>query len=225
MAKTKEVPTKPKKRKKILRWLAVLTVLAVIGLITVNQVVLSSTADRIYTSTASVPARPVALVLGTSPKVAGRKNLFFERRMDAAATLYRSGKVKGILVSGDNGSAYYDEPGAMQEALVGRGVPQSAITQDHAGFRTLDSILRAKRVFGLSKVTIVTDDFHLPRALYIARHEGLDAVGFQTVPLPPSVSPKTYVREVGSRALMFIDLYVLNREPKFGGPPVAVRQR
>lgn len=223
MARTKSDKPKVSRRRKILRWTGIGIVLAISSLITVNQVVLSSTASRIYTSTDLVPSRPVALVLGTSPTVAGRKNLFFERRMDAAALLYRSGKVKAILVSGDNGSVYYDEPGAMQKALVQRGVPTSAITQDHAGFRTLDSVLRAKRVFGVKEVTLVTDDFHLPRALYIARHEGLDAVGFQTKPLPPSVSPKTYVREVGSRALMFVDLYVLNREPKFGGPPIAIR--
>lgn len=218
-------PDKPRlaKRRKVLRWIGIGLALTICSLIIVNQVVLSSTAGRIYTSTDSVPSRPVALVLGTSPTVAGRKNLFFERRMDAAAKLYRSGKVKAIFVSGDNGSVYYDEPGAMQKALVQRGVPTSAITQDHAGFRTLDSVLRAKRVFGVKAVTLVTDDFHLPRALFIARHEGLDAVGFQTKPLPPSVSPKTYVREVGSRALMFVDLYVLKREPKFGGPPIAIR--
>ncbi|MBX7135193.1 MAG: YdcF family protein [Fimbriimonadaceae bacterium] len=223
MARKERASTKASKRRRILRWLAGVSFVALAGLITVNQVVLSSTAGRIYTSTDLVPSRPVALVLGTSPTVAGRKNLFFERRMDAAAKLYRSGKVKAILVSGDNGSVYYDEPGAMQKALVQRGVPTSAITQDHAGFRTLDSVLRAKRVFGVKAVTLVTDDFHLPRALFIARHEGLDAVGFQTKPLPPSVSPKTYVREVGSRALMFVDLYVLKREPKFGGPPIAIR--
>ncbi len=202
-----------------LRWFIALGVAAGVVVIGVNQKVLTDTDSLIYKSVDSIPYRRVALVLGTSPHLAnGNPNLFFERRMDAAARLYVAGKVDRILVSGDNGSANYDEPSAMRSALTRRGVPESAIRLDYAGFHTLDSIVRANRVFGLSQVTIVTDDFHLPRALYIAQHEGLQAIGFQTKPLPVSVSPRTFVREIGSRTMMFIDLYVLHREPKFLGP-------
>ncbi len=202
-----------------LRWAFALAAAAGAVVIGVNRKVLLDTDSLIYKSVESVPYRRVALVLGTSPRLAnGNPNPFFERRMDAAARLYVAGKVDRILVSGDNGSVNYDEPTAMRSALARRGVPESAIRLDYAGFRTLDSIVRANRVFGLSQVTIVTDDFHLPRALYIAQHEGLHAIGFQTKPLPVSVSPRTFVREIGSRTMMFVDLYLLHREPKFLGP-------
>ncbi|RYG35812.1 vancomycin high temperature exclusion protein [bacterium] len=188
-----------------------------------NRAVLSDTHGLIYKSVESVPSESVGLVLGTSPKFRGQRNLFFERRMDAAASLYRAGKVKKLLLSGDNGTRYYNEPTAMRKALIGRGIPEGDLVLDYAGFRTLDSVVRARTVFGVDRCTIVTDDFHLPRALYIAQQRGLEAVGFQTEPLPRSVSPRTYVREVGARSLVWIDLHVLNRKPKFSGPPEPIR--
>ena len=183
-----------------------------------NRAVVSSAEGRIFTDVDDIPAEPVALVLGTSPTYKGRKNLFFERRMDAAAELYHAGKTKKLLVSGDNSRASYDEPTAMQQALIARGVPEKDIIRDYAGFHTLDSIVRARKVFGVTKCTIVTDDFHLARSLYIAEHEGLDSIGFQTQPLPTSLSPSTHLREIACRSLVWIDLYILNRQPKFLGP-------
>jgi SanA protein len=184
-----------------------------------NQSVIASSRGHIYTDTSAIPKNRVALVLGTAPKLAdGHNNLYFVHRIAAAAKLYQAGKVEKILVSGDNSRATYDEPTAMKQALIEKGVPAEAVVIDYAGFHTLDSIVRAHKVFGLTSLTIITDDFHLPRALYIAGHEGLDAVGFQTEPLPASVSPQTWVREVGSRALMFVDLYVTHRSAKFLGP-------
>lgn len=187
-----------------------------------NQVVLGSAAGRIYTSTEQIPVRPVALVLGTAPVFNGHPNPFFTRRMDAAAALYRSGKVRKLLVSGDNSRADYDEPGAMRVALISRGIPQADVVVDDAGFRTLDSVVRARRVFGVTECTIVTDDFHLPRALYIATERGIDAVGFQTEPLDRRLAPWTYAREVGARSLVWVDLHVLNRQPKFLGRPETI---
>jgi SanA protein len=183
-----------------------------------NRAVLAGANGRVYVDVESVPSAPVALVLGSAPTINGIKNPFFERRMDAAAALYRAGKVAKLLVSGDNHVDTYDEPTAMKDALVSRGVPGADIALDYAGFHTLDSIIRAHKVFGVDRCVIVTDDFHLPRALYIASHEGVDAVGFQTVPLPRSTSTWTYAREVGSRSLIWLDLHVFNRQPKFLGP-------
>lgn len=184
-----------------------------------NQTILSSADGKIFTDTVEIPQEPVALVLGTAPTLKnGNKNLFFERRMDAAARLYLAGKTKKLLVSGDNGSIYYDEPTAMKKALIQRGVPEKDIVLDYAGFSTLDSVVRAHRVFGVKECAIVTDDFHLARALYIAEHEGLKPVGFQTVPLSRQTSQRTYIREVGCRTQTWLDLHVLNRQPKFLGP-------
>ncbi|HVT13879.1 MAG TPA: ElyC/SanA/YdcF family protein [Fimbriimonadaceae bacterium] len=212
-----------KKKRKKWRWIVVAT-MALLGLFVwaTNAAVLASAGGRIFADVEKLPTEPVGLVLGTAPYFKGSKNPFFERRMDAAATLYKAHKVAKLLVSGDNYVKTYDEPSAMRDALVARGVPAADIVLDYAGFRTLDSVVRAHKIFGVDRCAIVTDDFHLPRALYIAQSAGIDAVGFQTVPLPRSVGTMVYVREIGSRSLVWLDLHVLNRQPRFLGPRVAL---
>ncbi|MGC4072801.1 MAG: ElyC/SanA/YdcF family protein [Nibricoccus sp.] len=114
-----------------------------------NYWVLTQNSDRLYTREADTPARAVALVLGASPTLAnGRTNPHFDSRIDATAQLYHAGKIRHVLVSGDNHRVSYDEPTAMKNALIARGVPATAITCDYAGFRTLDSVVRAHRIFG-----------------------------------------------------------------------------
>ena len=139
--------------------------------------------------------------------------------MDAAARAYRAGKVHQLLLSGDNGRRGYDEPTAMKKALLARGVPESALHLDYAGFRTLDSMARAHEVFGLQKVTLITDDFHLPRTLFLAESFGLEASGYPSH-VPIRMAQKTLVREVVSRVAAVADVYLLNRQPKFYGPKV-----
>ena len=145
------------------------------------------------------------------------KNPFFEGRMDAAAKLYREGKVRHLLVSGDNHRKEYDEPTAMRDALMERGIPQEAITLDYAGFRTLDSVVRARSVFGLQSVTIVTDRFHQPRSLFLAKAHGLQAVGYCSRDVPFKWAKKTLAREVVSRVKACLDVYVLHTKPRFYG--------
>jgi SanA protein len=176
---------------------------------------------RIFHSVEAMPVREVGLVLGTSKETRhGKPNLHFNQRIEAAAELYRAGKVHHLLVSGDNHIATYDEPTDMRNALVAAGVPTNAITCDYAGFRTLDSVVRAKEVFGLSQCTIISEEYHCPRALWIAQQHGLNAVAFAA----PDVSLKGWslradVREQFARAWCGVDLYVLHRQPKFPGPP------
>lgn len=175
---------------------------------------------RIYRSIDTVPEREVGLVLGTSKMTRhGTPNLHFNQRIDAAVALYRAGKVHHFLVSGDNHVATYDEPADMRNALVAAGIPTNAITCDYAGFRTLDSVVRAKDVFGLPQCTIISEEFHCPRALWIAQKHGLDAVAFAA----PDVRLKTrslraQAREQLARVWCFVDLYVLHRGPKYPGP-------
>ncbi len=142
--------------------------------------------------------------------------------MDTAAALYHAGKVKHLLVSGDNSRKTYDEPTAMRDALIARGVPSAAITLDYAGFRTLDTMARARAVFGLRRCTIVTDDFHLPRSLFLAEAHGLDAAGCQSAPVPWRWSKKTRLREIASRTIAWLDVCVLRTKPKFYGPRVEI---
>lgn len=210
------MPKRPRKRR---FWrIFLVTSLLVFGFVFLtNWLVLNSSGGRIYEDVNQVPERPVAIVLGTSPRIHGRLNLYFESRMRAATDLYRAGKVRKILVSGDNGSRGYDEPNAMRKALISRGVPAEDIVMDYAGFRTLDTMARARKVFGLQRVAVVTDDFHLPRALYLAQAYDLDAVGYPTASLPMEVSPRTHIREIGARTLVWMDVHLLNRQPKYLG--------
>jgi SanA protein len=198
--------------------------MAALTLITVgcNWWLIQAHDRHIYLELAKVPPRDVALVLGTSPGSLKNRNAFFEARMSTAERLWKEGKVRHFLVSGDNGSREYDEPTAMQNALVARGVPATAITCDYAGFRTLDSMVRARRVFGLGKVTIVTDDWHLPRALFLADAAGMDAVGVCLVQVPWNASARTRVREWFSSVNAIADVYLFGTEPKFLGDPVAI---
>lgn len=184
-----------------------------------NWWVLHHTRSWIVAQPEALPVNDVGLVLGTSPKLrGGTPNPFFVGRMDLAAALYRSGQVKHLLVSGDNGRPEYDEPTAMRDALIARGVPEEAITRDFAGFRTLDTMARAQAVFGLRRCTVITDDFHLPRSLFLARAYGLDAVGCASVPVAWQWSKKTRTREVASRVVAWLDVSILGTKPKFYGP-------
>lgn len=175
---------------------------------------------RVFRSVDAVPEREVGLVLGASKLTRhGLPNLHFNQRIEAAATLYRAGKIHHLLVSGDNHIATYDEPTDMRNALVAAGVPPNVITCDYVGFHTLDSVVRAKEVFGLSQCTIISEEFHCPRALWIAQQHGLDAIAFAA----PDVGLKSWslraeFREQFARAWCGVDLYMLHRQPKFPGP-------
>ncbi len=184
-----------------------------------------TTRDRVHRSVAEVPATEVALVLGTSRTVAGgRRNLFFDARIRAAAELFHAGKVDGVLVSGDHSRVDYDEPSAMKEELVRLGVPAGLVTRDHAGLRTLDSVVRARRVFGLSRVVIVSQAFHCERALFLADREGLAATALAADPIGGFFGAKVRVRETLARVKAVLDV-VLGTEPRFLGPPVEVATR
>jgi SanA protein len=208
-------------RTKLIVLLAVLVLLPLAALVGADRVCRSASAGRIFQNIEDVPKNDVALVLGTGKLTpAGRPNLHFTQRIEAAAKLYHSGKVTHLLVSGDNHVKSYDEPSDMRDALVSAGVPTNAITRDYAGFRTLDSVLRAEKVFGLKNFTIVTEEFHCPRSLWIARQHGLNAVAFAA----PDLQSKRWalrvkVREAFARVLCGADLYLLRTQPKFSGPP------
>jgi SanA protein len=189
------------------------------GLLWSDHACQTAASGRIFRSTETVPVNEVALVLGTAKTTRqGNANLHFTQRIAAAAALFHVGKVQHLLVSGDNHIASYDEPTDMRDALITAGVPDSAITCDYAGFRTLDSVVRAKTVFGLQRCTIVSEEFHCPRALWIAQRHGLEAVAFAAPDLSLRWSARVKAREYLARAWCALDLYVMNRGPKFSGP-------
>lgn len=186
-------------------------------LITWAELAVGGCADRIF-AVDQAPARRVALVLGTSPQLAdGRGNHYFTARIAAAVRLYRAGTVERLLVSGDNHRAGYDEPTEMRAALLAAGIPDAAIRRDYAGFRTLDSVVRAKEVFGLDRCLIVSQHFHNLRALYLARSIGLDAVAADAADPPTSVL-RLWLRERLARVACVLDIHVFGTGPRFLGP-------
>ena len=184
-------------------------------MISLNIWILVSTSNQIFKEDNLPPTQKVGLVLGTSRfTVTGVKNEFFEERMNAAAKLFERGIIDHILVSGDNRSIYYNEPRDMLNALRERGIPQSAITLDYAGFRTLDSIVRCEKIFGQTSFIIITQEFHLHRALFIANYYGLKSYGFILKSSRVSVSTKVRIRELIARVLAVLDLYLWNKKPE-----------
>lgn len=175
---------------------------------------------RIYdrASIDELPQRRVAVVLGCSLFVQdGRYNLYFTRRVEAAAELYKAGKVDTIIVSGDNHIKGYDEPTDMKVALVAAGIPADRIVCDYAGFRTLDSVVRAKKVFGLDTFVIVSQPAHLKRAVFLARALGCDALGYAAEDVNGRYSIKTTLREQLAKIAAVFDA-LIRRSPKFLGP-------
>ena len=185
------------------------------------------TASRyVFGQLASLPRNHVGLVLGTSAYSKGHfHNPHFDNRIAAAANLFHTGLVKHLLLSGDNGTRGYDEPAEMERALAALGVPIASLTRDDAGFRTLDSVVRAKEVFGLQRVTIVTDRFHCYRAVFLARHFGLKAVAFPSEEVSIEHSLKSRLREWLADVKACLDVYVLRTQPKFLGAPIVIDAR
>lgn len=214
--------------RRLRRGLSLLAVLAALGALlplAIDTMISVSTAGAVAEVVDEVAPKPVALLLGTARRtVAGRPNQFYRARIEAAAALFHSGKVQGILVSGDNATRWYNEPIAMRKDLIAAGVPAEFITLDYAGFRTLDSVIRAKEVFGQEHVIIVSQRFHAERAIFLARHFGLDASGLAAADPDEPGLMKVRAREVFARVAAVLDI-VIGRDPKFLGQPETVRLR
>lgn len=164
-----------------------------------------ATTGMIYTNVDDVPARKYGLLLGTSPG-AQNSNLFFNTRIEAAKILYEKGKIEYIIVSGDNSTSSYNEPLYMKTELERRGVATDKIVMDYAGFRTLDSVLRAKEIFSLTDdITIISQPFHLERALFLAKFHKINAIGFGAADVSLKYGLQTYIREIGARWLAMYD--------------------
>lgn len=181
-----------------------------------------STQENIYTSLDDIPESEVWLVLWTSKYIAdGRQNLFYIYRLDAAEDLYRDEKIEYILVSGDNSTQQYNETDSMIVDLVERGIPRERIYGDYAWFRTLDSIVRAKEVFGQESYTIITQKFHLQRAIFLAKNQWIEVIWYSARDVPVGRAPRVWVRERFARVKMMIDI-VLWVEPKFLGEKIEI---
>ncbi|MDE6176698.1 MAG: YdcF family protein, partial [Paramuribaculum sp.] len=187
----------------------------------VNVRVEKASADRIYTTVDSLPHNKVALLLGTNPlNRVGRPNSYFTNRIQTAAELFRAGKADYIIASGDNHTRQYDEPTAMRDSLIAHGVPGDRIILDFAGFRTLDSVVRAKEVFGCDSMTIISQADHNARALYLAAANGIEAVAI-SAPLKAGrrVRIRLALREWLARDKMMLDIW-FGKQPHFLGEKI-----
>ena len=177
-----------------------------------------------YDDAEKVPPMDVAVVLGCSPKIGHQVNLFYQYRIEAALALYRANKIRAFIVSGDNGSHQYDEPTAMKESLIAGGVPEQDIYCDYAGFRTLDSVVRAEAIFGQKKFILLSQRFHNERAVFLARHHGLEAVGFNARDISHARGLMTHLREYLARVNAVLDVTLLQTQPKFYGPKIVIQK-
>ena len=179
-----------------------------------------ASSGRVYSKATldAVPSARAAVVLGCSRTVrGGLGNLYYHRRIRAAADLFASGKVRAVVVSGDNHVRSYDEPADMKGDLIACGVPADRIVCDYAGFRTLDSVVRARKVFGLNDFIIVSQPFHARRAVFLARGFGINAVGYEAEDVSGRHSVKTCLREQLAKIAALVDV-IIRRQPKFLGP-------
>jgi vancomycin permeability regulator SanA len=197
--------------------------LSVLAIAPLTWVWLASSGHRVVADSspgwmAEVPEAPVALVLGAGI-IWGNPTPMLARRLDISAELYRAGKVRAILLSGDNGRAEYDEPTVMRDYLLARGIPGRALVLDYAGFDTWDSCVRARTVFGALRLTVITQVFHLPRAVTLCRMAGVEAFGVGDDSAKRWVSTYSYAaREFVASAKGLLDSVVLDSDPVFPGP-------
>lgn len=198
--------------------------ICLIALVTLvcNLWVIHSSKAYLYDSIDEMPNNEVALVLGTSPSAGnGYANQYFNDRIDAASKLFHQQKVAHFILSGDNRMKNYNEPREMRKALNKTAVPDSCMTLDFAGFRTLDSIVRSKKVFKQKKITIVSQKYHNHRAVFIARFHGIDAIAFNANEYSFN-KKRNHQREVLARVKAVLDLYVLRKQPKFLGETIDI---
>ncbi len=190
-----------------------------------NRIIINKANGRTYNSVEEIPHNDVGLVLGTNPFLKdGTPNPYFRYRVDAVVALFKAGKIDYVLVSGDNRVHHYNEPEAFKKELVQRGIPEARIFLDYAGFRTLDSMVRAKEVFGQTKITVISQKFHNERALFIAHKNGIEAIGFNAHDVPANLGFKTNVREYLARVKLFIDI-LFSVNPKFLGEKIHIDEQ
>ncbi|HTO36921.1 MAG TPA: ElyC/SanA/YdcF family protein [Brumimicrobium sp.] len=213
----------PKKRRRLLLIIPILGFILPFALAYFsNAIIISNSQGKTFNTVKEMPHNRVGVLLGTSKYyVKGGINLYFKYRVEAAARLYKSGKIDYILVSGDNSTLSYNEPREMRKELIKLGVPEDKIVLDFAGFRTLDSVVRASKVFRQNKYTVISQRFHNERAIYLAQKYGLDVVGYNAKDVDKNQGVKTKIREYFARTKAILDV-LFHVKPKFLGEEIDI---
>ncbi|MAP80665.1 MAG: protein SanA [Aequorivita sp.] len=206
----------------IIRAVGIVFILLLTMVVFSNYTITRAAENKTFNDVNAIKKSNIGLLLGTSKYYKdGGLNLYFKYRIDAAVTLYRNGKIDFILVSGDNSSKYYNEPQTFKKELIKRGIPEAVIFLDYAGFRTLDSVIRAKAIFGQSDITVISQQFHNERAIYIAQKKGIKAVGFNAKDIGGTNGLQVKLREYFARTKAFLDI-IFHVEPKFYGKEIKI---
>ena len=199
-----------------------LAVAAFVCIYLCNRIIDNAAKGKLYSNVHDIPFNKVGLLLGTSKYLAnGQVNAYYLYRIEAAANLIKAGKIKYVIVSGDNSQKDYNEPAIMRADLINAGIDSTVIFLDYAGFRTFDSMVRLKKVFSQHSATIISQPFHNARALYIASREGIEAIGFNAKDVSETAGFWVQMREKLARVKVFID-YLTGIKPKFLGEKVHI---
>jgi len=178
---------------------------------------------KTFTSANQIPYNKVGLLLGTSKYIKrGTINLYYKYRIEAAVELFNLGKIDFILISGDNGLIEYNEPRTIRNDLIKMGIPSDKIFSDYAGFRTWDSIIRAKKVFGETKFTVISQEFQNQRAIFIARRHKMEVIGYNAKDVPKNYGAKIRLREKFARINLMFDL-LINKQPRYLGNTIEIK--
>lgn len=209
--------------KKLFKIFLLLCLIGIAIVVWCSYIVEKSSRGKIFNNVSDIPCNDVGLLLGTNPiGRTGRPNIYYVHRIQAVVDLYKAGKIKVVLISGDNSHRSYNEPEYMKKDLVSKGIPADRIFLDYAGFRTFDSMIRAQKVFGQNSFTIISQEFHNQRALYICQHLGIDAVAFNA---KNTISRywriRMYFREKLARTKAVLDI-LFGKKPHFLGDPIPI---
>lgn len=198
---------------------SLLITLSVIGL----SWIMVSTEKSQYSELDTLPYNKVGLIPGCNKYVSdGVENIYYNQRIEAGVKLYNLGKIDYILVSGDNAHASYDEPREMKKSLMEAGIPKDKIYSDYAGFRTLDTIVRAKEVFQLNELTLISQSFQNVRGVFIGKNKEINIAAYNVDGINKDTSYKIEIREIFAKIKMLLDLYIMNTEPKFLGDKITI---
>jgi len=209
--------------KNLIKLFLLLIVAGFLFIVFANYSIKKDSDSFISYSVSDLPKVKTAVVLGTNKNLSnGNPNLYFKYRIDAATELYKSGKIESIIVSGDNSVKGYNEPEQMKLDLIANGIPADKIYEDFAGFRTLDSVVRAKEIFGQNKVIFISQKFHNERAVFLAQKFGIEAFGYNAKDVNKYAGLKTNLREYLAKAKAYLDIW-FNVEPKFGGEKIKIK--
>ena len=188
----------------------------------ISNILVDKCSKYTYNNINEITKNKVGLLLGTAKSLtSGYENLYYTYRINATVQLYKNNKIEYILISGDNSRSDYDEPSDMKNDLIKRGIPENKIYLDYAGFRTLDSIIRAKEIFGQDQITVISQQFHNERSIFIAKNKGIKAIGFNAKNVPIKYGIKVIIREKLARVKVVLDI-IFNKKPKFLGDKITI---